>query len=208
MARRSLAAQAVTQLNAYLAVVGILLVLVLVLAVKLLLAWHGSKSDQSDEYRADQATYAQLQAQARKLRGLPAQLEVSKEAAQAFVDARIPGSDGVVIGEIGGLAAADHVRWSRATYTYRPAIPGIVEARVEANVTGEYAPIMHFINDLERDKRHAFFIIRSVTLTGQQGGAVNLRVRMTTYMLADASGAGPLQPAGTPTEDAGQEGGN
>ena len=208
MPRRSLVAQAVTQLNAYLAVVGILLVLVLVLATRLLLAWHQSQSDRSDEYRADQATYAQLRVQADKLRSLPEQLNVSKKAAQSFVDARIPASDGVVIGEIGGLATADHVRWSRAAYTYRPAIPGIVEARIEANVTGEYAPIMHFINDLERDRNHAFFVIRSVTLTGQQGGAVNLRVRMTTYMLADASGASPLVPANAPTEDAGDGGGD
>ena len=208
MARRSLMSQAVTQLNAYLAVAGVLLIVVLVLATRLLIAWHQSQSDRSEQYRADQATYAQLQLQTGKLRSLPAQLSLSKQAAQAFVDARIPASDGVVISEIGGLAAADRVRWSRAAYTYRAAIPGIVEARVEANVTGEYAPIMHFINDLERDKNHAFFVIRSVTLTGQQGGAVNLRVRMTTYMLADASGAGPLLPANAASDDAGEGGGN
>ncbi len=207
MARRSLVSQAVTQLNIYLAVVGLLLVAVLVLAVRLLIAWHGSQSDRSAEFQANQAIYAQLQAQSGKLRGLPAQLDLSKRAAQSFVDARIPASNSIVLGELGVLTARDHVRLSRAAYAFAPAIPGIVELRVEANVTGDYTALMHFINDLERDKNHAFFIIRTVTLTGQQGGAVNLRIRMTTYYTpSDASGALPQLPAGTATEDTGEGG--
>ncbi len=51
---------------------------------------------------------------------------------------------------------------------------------------------MHFINDVERDKNHAFFTIRSITLSGQQGGEVNLRVRMTTYLRTDAAGSAAL----------------
>ena len=51
---------------------------------------------------------------------------------------------------------------------------------------------MHFINDLERDKDHVFFIIDGVTLSGQQGGLVNLRLRLRTYVLA---GATDLPPA-------------
>ena len=41
---------------------------------------------------------------------------------------------------------------------------------------------MHCINGLERSK--TFFIINGLTLTGQQGGLVNLRLKLTTYLHA------------------------
>jgi hypothetical protein len=54
--------------------------------------------------------------------------------------------------------------------------------RIDASLSGEYSALMHFINDLERDKNHVFFTIHALTLSGQQGGLVNLRLRMTTYL--------------------------
>ena len=190
--RRTMVSKAITQLNLHLAVAGGLLVLVLVLLTRTIVAWHDSRSDQSAQYDADLATYAQLRAQAGRLQALPAQLKTARTEAASFVASRVAASDSTVLAELGALTTRDHVRLSRAGYTYAPAIPGLVELRLEANVTGDYVPVMHFINDVERDKNHAFFIIRTITLTGQQGGSVNLRVRMTTYMLGDAAGAGLL----------------
>ena len=46
---------------------------------------------------------------------------------------------------------------------------------MDASLSGEYAPLMHFINGLERSK--TFFLINGLTLTGQQGGLVNLRLK-------------------------------
>jgi hypothetical protein len=39
---------------------------------------------------------------------------------------------------------------------------------------------VEFINGLERDR--TFFIVNGVTLTGQESGRVNLRLKATTYM--------------------------
>ncbi|RRA48975.1 hypothetical protein [Acidipila sp. EB88] len=195
MARRTLVSQAITQLNVHLAIVGALLLFDLVLATRLIVAWERSHSDQSAQYSADMATYGHLQAQAEHIQALPAQLSTSRRAADAFVANRIPVSDSEMLAELGTLTSRNHVRLSRASYTPAPAIPGLLELRVEANVSGEYGQIMHFINDVERDKNHSFFIIRSITLTGQQGGLVNLRVRLTTYMRQDAATAAVLQSA-------------
>ncbi len=203
MPRRSFSSQLLTQLNAHVAVVALLLVFDLTLATRLLIAWHGGRSDQSAQYNADLQTYAQLQKQAGRLQSLPAQLSSSRTQADAFLRARVPVSDSAVLAELGALTNRDHVRLSRAGYTPAPAIPGVTELRVDANVAGEYTAVMHFINDLERDKNDAFFIIRSVTLTGQQGGLVNLRVRMTTYMLSDAASAAVLQ-AGSRSAESGE----
>ncbi len=196
MTRRSVRSQILTTLNLHLAAVVLFLVFDLVLGTKLIVAWHRGHSDQTAEYTTDVRSYAQLQAQAGRLGSLPAQLTHSRAAAGEFVDARIPASDSGVVTELGRLTARNHVRLSRAAYTPAPAIPGLVELRIDANVTGEYAPIMHFINDVERDKNHAFFIIRSVTLTGQQGGVVNLRMRMITFMRSDTPAPALLQTGG------------
>lgn len=182
-----------TKLNAYIAVAALLLIFDLVLATRLIVAWHDSHSDQSAQYTTDLATYAQLKAQAGRLQGLPAQLSASRKEADGFVAARIPPSNSALVTELGTIMTRNHVRLSRATYPASAAIPGMVQMGVDANVTGEYTAIMHFINDLERDKNHAFFIIRSIELNGQQGGVVNLRIRLTSYMDSDAVNAAILQ---------------
>ena len=196
--------QWLTLLNAHLLLVGLLLLFDLVLATKLAVAWHDSRSDQTEQYNADLRTYAQLQAQARSVQALPAQLAGSRTEADAFFAARIPASESAVLTELGAVTARDHVRLSRASYPIASAIPGLVELRIDANVTGEYTPVMHFINDLERDRNHIFFTIRSVTLTGQQGGVVNLRIRMTTYLRADAASAAALAAGSHGAENAGE----
>ena len=48
---------------------------------------------------------------------------------------------------------------------------------------------MRFINSLERDQ--TFFLIRAMALAGQQGGQVNLRLSVSTWMRrADAAASG------------------
>jgi hypothetical protein len=54
---------------------------------------------------------------------------------------------------------------------------------------------MRFVNSLEADQ--TFFIVRGMALTGQQGGLVNLRLRVSTWLRpadADASGLPPTPP--------------
>ena len=184
-----------TPLNLLAAGVLMLLVFDLALATKLGLAWHRASSDQSEAYTADMVRYTQLQGQMQHLRGLPTRLDNSRTQAGAFMAARIPDNDSTVIAELGELASRNHVRLSRAQYPLVPAVSGLIELRIDASLTGEYTELMHFINDVERDRSHAFFIIRSVTLTGQQGGLVNLRIRLTTYMRTDAANAAALANA-------------
>jgi type IV pilus assembly protein PilO len=159
-------------------------------------AWHESHSDQTAQYESDMATYAVLEAQEHNLKALPAQLNRSQAQAAQFIAGRVPKSDSEVLAELGVLKDRDHVLLSRASYSFRPAIPGLLEMQIDGNVSGGYSSVMHFINDLERDKDHAFFTLRSITLTGEQNGQVNLRVRMTTYMQADAAMASMLEASG------------
>ena len=76
---------------------------------------------------------------------------------------------------------------------------------MDASVSGDYTSVMRFINSVERDKM--FFVIDGLTLTGQQGGLVNLRLKVTTYLRgADAQHLQPMNSGDDVTPDSGQSG--
>jgi hypothetical protein len=76
------------------------------------------------------------------------------------------------------------VKLTRVQYAYSPVLEGttgeLTESRMDAGLSGDYRPLVQFVNALERDKM--FFLITGVTLTGQQSGTVGLRLRLTTYL--------------------------
>jgi hypothetical protein len=84
---------------------------------------------------------------------------------------------------------------------YTQGKPGadLTEISLDAGISGAYPDIMRFVNSLERDPM--FFVIRGMHLTGQQGGLVNLRLNVSTWMRpADVPSELP------PTPEAGKEG--
>jgi type IV pilus assembly protein PilO len=177
----------VTALNLHIAAVAILLGVVLFLGIKVLIAFHEAGAEQSASFEQQQVLYAQLQAQLAHLQGLPDKVNQSRDDANHFYEKRMAPNYSTVAAELGDIEVKNQVRLTRAQYTAEPTIDGLHEVRIDANLSGDYAPLMHFINDLERDKNHVFFIINGITLTGQQGGLVNLRLRMTTYLQAGAN---------------------
>ncbi len=71
---------------------------------------------------------------------------------------------------------------------------------MDAGISGSYPQIMRFVNALERDR--TFFVIQGMQLTGQQGGLVNLRLQLSTWLRpADAAASG-LPPTPAPGETA------
>ena len=186
-----------TLLNLHLLGLAVLLILDIVVGVKLALAWRAIRSDQSETFAQEQIHYGQLQSQMMHLQGLPKKVDQSSKDAMKFYEERIAPNYSTVIGEVGEVASKDQVRWTRAEYTPTPAINGLTEVRIDASLSGQYTQLMHFINDLERDKKHVFFIVSGLAFSGQQGGLVNLRLRVTTYLRSDAT---DLPPASTDSE--------
>jgi hypothetical protein len=174
-------------LNFHIAGVVILLGVVLFLGTKALVAIHEAGAAQSDSFAQQQAQYAQLQARLAHLQGLPEKVDQARDDAAHFYEQRLAPNYSSMAAELGDLEVRNQVRLTRAQYMPAPAIDGVQEVRIDANLSGDYAPLMHFINDIERDKNHVFFIINGITLTGQQGGLVNLRLRMTTYLRQGAN---------------------
>lgn len=181
-----------TLLNLHLAGAALLAALVLVLAVKAGLAVHAAGATDSASYQSEQIRFLQLHTQMAHLQGLPQKVDQSRDDAAHFYDARIAPNYSTIAEQLGTAAVKNQVRLSRAEYSPSANIDGLTEVRIDASLSGDYTPMMHFINDLERDKNHVFFIIDGVTFTGQQGGLVNLRLKLSTYLQA---GATDLPPA-------------
>ena len=171
-----------TLLNLHVAAVVVLLGLNLFLLTRLLFAWHAASADQTADYTSEHMTYVQLESQMSRLQGLPQKVDKARVDADKFYEKRISPNYSTMLSELGKLETKNNVRLTRAQYTASPAINGLTELRIDASLSGEYTALMHFINDAERDKNGVFFMINTLTLSGQQGGLVNLRLRMTTYL--------------------------
>ena len=72
------------------------------------------------------------------------------------------------------------MRLTGLQYTQGATVGDLTDISMDARISGEYSQIMRFINGLERDQN--FFVIRTMALTGQQGGMVNLRLRVSTWL--------------------------
>ncbi len=173
----------ISLLNLHFAGVALLLILNLVLAVRLFLAWSTLRNASADQLQQQQTAYRALQLEMNPLRGLPQKVSLSRTKADEFYKDRFPGAYSTISATINDLATKNSVRLTNLGYTPTPAIAGLAEVRMDASLSGEYAALMHFINGLERSK--TFFLINGLTLTGQQGGLVNLRLKLNTYLHAN-----------------------
>ena len=188
-------------LNLHFAAVALLAIVNVVLLVQLALAWRTLRADRPAQIAELQAQQRTAELQAMPLRNLPQKLADSTHGADRFYDGRVPSVDSAIVAELGALSQKANVRLSRVQYGMAPALRDVTEVRLDASVSGDYTPVMRFINSLERDKM--FFVINGLTLTGQQGGLVNLRLRVTTYL--HGADVDRLQP--TSGNDSGQASG-
>lgn len=186
-----------TKLNLHLFLLAVVVAADVFIGVRYALAWRAIRSGESGSFIQEGLRYKQLEMQMQHLNGLPKKVDAANEDAQKFYDERIPPNWSTVLAQLGEVATKNQVKLSRAAYAENAAIGGLTELHIDAGLSGQYSDLMHFINGIERDKDRVFFIIDGVTLTGQQGGLVNLRLRMTTYIRA---GATDLPPAITETD--------
>ena len=187
-----------TKLNLHFVILGALVVLDIFLGVRIALAWSAIRSNQSGEFAQEEIRHEQLKTQMQHLNGLPEKVQVADADAHKFFDRRIAPNYSTLFAALGDAAAKSHVTLSRTEYAQQPAIDHLTEVHIDAGLSGEYTALMQFINDMERDRDHVFFIIDGLAFTGQQGGLVNLRLRLTTYI---QSGATDMPPG---TQSAGQ----
>jgi type IV pilus assembly protein PilO len=172
---------------------AVLLALAIVLAVRLGLDWAATNGRSADALADKQIELKALDLKTAPLRGLDKRVITSRADIQAFYEKRIPSEYSAFAERIGDLQVKSGVRLSRVQYSQ--GLPGanLTEVSMDAGISGEYPAIMRFVNSLERNEM--FFVIRGMQLTGQQGGLVNLRLRVSTWMRpADVPSGLPSTP--------------
>ena len=172
----------------------LLLALAVALAIRLGLDWAVMDSHSSEVLAGKQIQLRALEIQTAPLRGLDQRVEKTREQLEDFYQKRIPPNYSSIDARIVELQVDSRVRLTRVQYTQGAPGPGLTEISMDASISGDYPAIMRFINSLERDQ--LFFIIRAMALTGQQGGLVNLRLRVSTWLRpADVPSGLPSTPA-------------
>ena len=187
-------------LNLHWAAVGLLVLLNVYLLVHMFVLWHLS-SNFDAAARDQQRTELRIATvSVQPLRGLDDKLSAATKGADEFYKDRLPQSYSEVISELGSLTRKAGVRLTGAQYTPAVVLPNspgqLTELDIDSRLSGDYRPLMMFLNSLERDKM--FFVIRAVTFNGQQSGTVNLRLQLTTYL----RGAPPSETATTEAKTA------
>jgi type IV pilus assembly protein PilO len=170
--------------NLHFAGVVVLGLVNLYLLSQMAFAWRAATSDDAAALASQTIAMKTAEIGRRPLEGLDEKLAQATKDADKFYKQRLPFADSEVAGELGALAKKQGVKLIRVQYAHSPVLPGaageLTEARMDASLSGDYRPLVLFVNSLERDKM--FFLITGVTLTGQQSGTVGLRVRLTSYL--------------------------
>jgi type IV pilus assembly protein PilO len=198
-----------TLLNLHIAGVVVLGLVNLYLLVHMAFSWRAATGDNARAL-ADQTIAMKTAEIARQpLEGLDEKLAQATKDADKFSRQRLPFAYSEFLAELGAQAKKQGVKLTRANYAESLKMNGtpgaLTEVRVDAGLSGDYRPLVLFINSLERDKM--FFLIRGVTLAGQQSGTVGLRLGLTTYLrppvgtesteksAADGDGTAPVDGA-------------
>ena len=168
---------------------AVLVLLVSFLAERFALDWSATDSSSSGALAGKQLELKAMEMETAPLRGLDKRVAESRAQIKDFYSKRIPASYSSIATRIGEIEVKSGVRLSRVQYAQGPAGADLTEITMDAGISGEYPQIMRFVNGLERDQ--TFFVIRTMALTGQQGGMVNLRLRVSTWLRpADAAASG------------------
>lgn len=177
--------------------VALLSLIVLFLAVRLVLDWSATTSGSNDALINRQIELKTLEVQTSPLRGIDQRVVDSRKQIQQFYAERIPANYSSIAVQVGDLAVKSGVHISGMQYTQGSTTGDLTEISLDARIGGEYQQIMHFVNGLERS--HTFFVIRAMSFTGQQGGMVNLRLRLSTWLRpSDVPSGLPPTPAEPP----------
>ena len=168
---------------------AILIAVVAIMGTRLGMDWAVTGSGSTSALASKQLELRALKMQTSPLRGLDKRVDATRKELKDFYDKRVPANYSSIAMRIGELGVKSGVHVSRVQYAQGAAGTDLTEITMDAGISGEYPQIMHFVNGLERDQ--TFFVIRRMALTGQQGGMVNLRLQVATWLRpADAAASG------------------
>jgi len=167
----------------------VLVLIVIALVVQLGIDWTAANTRAPRIAASERTDLDSLTKATVPLRGLDQRVAQTREQIDTFLAQRIPANYSSIAVRIGELEVQSGVRLSRVEYSQGSRGSDLTEISIDSGVGGDYPQIMQFVKRLERDRM--FFVIRSMTLTGQQGGLVSLQLRFSTWLRpAEAAASG------------------
>jgi type IV pilus assembly protein PilO len=143
----------------------------------------GSAQSRQLERNQLQAELTTKTRQVAPLKDLPEKIELAKHQISDFYRYRFPSQNSEIYAELGKLGAANSVKIDQVKFKPAETITnGLQPVEIEADLSGSYTALAHFINALERNEM--FFVINSVTLGGEPQGAVKLGVKLEAFLKA------------------------
>jgi len=143
----------------------------------------GSAESRLLEMHTLQAELTTKTRQVEPLKDLPHKVVLARQQISDFYTKRFPGQNSQIASELGKVAGADGIVIEQVQYKPSDSGPGGLQPiEIEADLSGNYRSLAHFVNALERD--NTFFIISSVGLAGEQTGPVKLKMKLETYLKA------------------------
>jgi len=140
----------ITLKNLHIAGVAVLGVVCVYLLAQMTYAWQTAKSEDAGALAQQRAVMQNAEVASRPLAGLDEKLKLATVDADGFYERRLPFANSEVVGELGALAAKQGVKLTRVQYAYAPELEGtkgeLTELRMDASLTGDYRPLMLFIN--------------------------------------------------------------
>lgn len=159
---------------------AVLAILVVVLGVRFTLDWIATSGSHTDALASKQVELKALNLETEPLRGLDQRVALSQQQVAAFYAHRVPQNYSAIAERIGQLQVKAGVRLTRVNYAQGKPGTDLTEVSLDIGISGAYPEIKRFVNELERDPM--FFVVRAMALTGQQGGQVNLRLNVSTWL--------------------------
>lgn len=170
---------------------GLLLVdaVAVILLLSPLVGSERSRDQQSSEL------WRELQAKTREiqpLRGLDKKIPRAAGQIDDFYRQRLTSESSVVSTALDKIATQSGVKLVGLSYSQKEASDeakaaeavGLSRMAIDADLSGSYLSVMHFINSLERSQ--LFFLIDSVELGSEQTGGIHLKMKLETYVKTGA----------------------
>jgi Tfp pilus assembly protein PilO len=170
---------------------GGLLVVNLAAAVFAFHLLGGSPADLADEMRSKQRDLAWQLQQTDRLRSLVAKVQQAKVEGDKFLDdctMERASAYSTLIDDLNRMAAESGMQTKESSYVLDP-VEGsdrIEQLTVSANFEGSYGSLTKLVNLLDKSQR--FLIIDSLQASPQSNGALNVNIKLDTFVRQTAGG--------------------
>jgi type IV pilus assembly protein PilO len=160
-------------------------IIAIVAAALVLLPIRPSAEEKITELNEARLQVKAAEADVAPLRGLPEKLIKARGDIASFYRDRFPNRFSALPETLGALATQHDVKLSDVKYEVMETeeIAGLRRVKMQAVLSGDYAQVMGFINEVERSR--LFILIDGVSLAeegGGSGGTVRLQIEMTSLL--------------------------